>query len=113
MVNCIDFEEENTLLQSKVLEMCDSDGHLFFDHTPKCHCQLDGEGIDYTWGFANNYYLGLKKAKNKGKYNFINSSSESISREFLTTACCRKFSLHSIQYIWYLKKVHIKANDNA
>ena len=75
MVNCIDFEEENTLMQSKVLEMCDRESQFFLDRSPKCHCELAGEGIEYTWGCENNYDQGMTKAKNKGKDNFINSAA--------------------------------------
>jgi hypothetical protein len=49
--NCIDFEEEESLLQSK--------GRLLgskIDQTPKCHCKLAGEGIEYSWGCAKNFF---------------------------------------------------------
>ena len=113
MVNCIDFEEENTLLQSKLLEMCDHGGQLFLDCSPKCHCELAGEVIEYDWGCANNYYRGLTKSKKKGKDNFICSAAESISREVLTKAHFRKFSLRAIQYIWAYKSVQSEENGNA
>jgi hypothetical protein len=41
--NCLDFEEEKSLLQSK--------GRILgakIDRTPKCHCKLAGEGIEYS-----------------------------------------------------------------
>ena len=44
MVNCIEFEKENKLLQSKVLEMRDCKCHFFLDHSPKCHYKLAGGG---------------------------------------------------------------------
>ena len=49
--NCIDFEEEESLLQSK--------GRLLgavIDQTPKCHCELAREGIEYSWGCAKNFF---------------------------------------------------------
>ena len=49
--NCVDFEGEQSLLQSKGWEM----GALV-DCTPKCHCKLAGEGIKYSWGCAKNHY---------------------------------------------------------
>jgi hypothetical protein len=49
--NCLDFEEEKSLLQSK--------GRILgakIDRTPKCHCKLAGEGIEYSWGCAKNFF---------------------------------------------------------
>ena len=73
MGNCIDFAEDNKLLQSKALEICDRGGQSFPDSSPKFHCELAGEGIEYDWVCAKNYYQGLTKSKNKGNYNFRNS----------------------------------------
>jgi hypothetical protein len=41
MSNCQDFEDEESLLQTMGREMV--------DFTPKCHCELAGEGIEYTY----------------------------------------------------------------
>ena len=57
--NCLDFEEEETLLQSMGREM-----GVLVDRTPKCHhCELAGEGIEYSWGCTKNFYrrVSLKK----------------------------------------------------
>jgi len=60
--NCLDFEEEETLLQSMGREM-----GVLVDRTPKCHCELAGEGIDYSWGCAKNFYgrVSLKRKRVK------------------------------------------------
>ena len=60
--------------------MCDRDGHLFLDCSPKCHCETSGEEIEYAWGCANNHYRGLKKSNKKDKDNVRNSVAESIYR---------------------------------
>ena len=44
MASCLDFEEEERLLQSMGREM-----GVLIDRTPKCHCELAGEGIEYSW----------------------------------------------------------------
>jgi hypothetical protein len=49
MASCLDFEEEETLLQSTGREM-----GVLVDWTPKCHCELAGKGIEYSWGCAKN-----------------------------------------------------------
>ena len=30
--------------------------HIIVEHTPKCHPKISGEGIEYSWGCAKNYY---------------------------------------------------------
>jgi hypothetical protein len=61
--SCKDFEEEKLLLQSMGRKM-----GVLVDRTPKCHCKLAGEGIDYVWGCSKNYYRRLPlKEKNQKK----------------------------------------------
>jgi len=40
-----DFQEEESLLQTIAKKM-----GVAVDRTPKCHCELAGEGIEYSWG---------------------------------------------------------------
>jgi hypothetical protein len=54
MGNCEEFEEEESLLPANGHEM-----GVLVDITPKCHCELAGEGIEYTWGCSKNYYQSL------------------------------------------------------
>ena len=63
--NCLDFEEEETLLQSMGKEM-----GVLVDRMPKCHCELAGEGIEYSWGCAKNFYSRVSLKRKKGKENF-------------------------------------------
>jgi len=60
MENCADFQEEETMLQAMAHQI-----GVELDHSPKCHCELAGEGIEYAWGCTKNYYrrLLLKKKK--------------------------------------------------
>jgi hypothetical protein len=45
MSNLKDFETQETMLCLKAKEM-----GIMIDRTPKCHCELAGEGIEYAWG---------------------------------------------------------------
>ena len=100
MMNCLDFEEEKTLLQKMVDNMSDRPGQFFLDRTPKCHCEMAGEGIEYAWGCAKNYYRALPLEEHKkGKDKFLASVKKSISREILTTDRCRKFSRRARRYM--------------
>ena len=76
MANCLDFEEEESLLQ-----YYGQDLGVTIDCTPKCHCELAGEGIEYAWGFSKNYYRTLSLSDKKGKQNFLNAVSKCISHE--------------------------------
>jgi hypothetical protein len=51
MESCTDFEEEETLLQHMGTKM-----GIVVDRTPKCHAEIAGEGIEYSWGCAKNHY---------------------------------------------------------
>ena len=51
MTNHLDFEEEETLLQSTGRMM-----GVLVDRTPKCHCELAGEGVEYSRGCTKNAY---------------------------------------------------------
>ena len=88
MGNCQDFEEEETLLQSMGREM-----GVMVDRTPKCHCELAGEGVEYSWGCAKDTYRRVPLKKKRGKENFRNVVRECMSREnVLTTDRIHTFS---------------------
>ena len=80
MGNCQDFEEEETLLQSMGREM-----GVMVDRTPKCHCELAGEGVEYSWGCAKNTYRHVPLKKKRGKENFRNVVCECMSKENVST----------------------------
>lgn len=77
MSNCLDFEEEETLLQSRGREM-----GVLVDRTPKRHCELAGKGIEYSWGScAKNFYRRVALWRKKGKENFRSVVQESMSTD--------------------------------
>jgi len=78
MANCVDFEEEESLLQANGREM-----GVLVDRTPKCHCELAGEGIEYTWGCSKNYYRTLRLNDKKGKEKFKAALAKCLDREIL------------------------------
>ena len=65
-----------------------------------------GEGIDYSWSYARNYYRQLSLDKKKGK-NFSKSVLEAISRDSLTTKQFCMFSRCAREYtILYKLMIH-------
>ena len=91
---CVDFAEEETLLQSKGTKL-----GVKVDRTPKCHCELAGEGIEYSWGCAKNSYR-LQPLKNKRRKDaFRKTVRLCLSANVLTKERVRKFSRRARQYI--------------
>ena len=62
MEQCFEFVNKETLLQEKLQTL-----GISVHRSPKCHSKLAGEGIEYSWGFAKNWYrrlpLKLKRRK--------------------------------------------------
>jgi hypothetical protein len=61
-----DFTHEHTMLQHIGAEL-----GLIVDRTPKCHPEMAGEGIEYSWGCAKNHYRAFPIADKKSKANFL------------------------------------------
>jgi hypothetical protein len=94
MASCSNFEEEESMLKHI--------GRLLgveVDRTPKCHCELAGEGIEYAWGCAKNYYRRLLLEQKQGKEKFLESVRESISRNVVTRERAQKFARRARWYI--------------
>jgi len=72
---------------------------ILIDRTPKCHCELAGEGIEYSWGCLKNFYHHLPVTEKRTKKNFQGLVRRSLSHELLTTERIRKFSKQASQYI--------------
>ena len=85
--SCRDFEEEESLLQSQGRSL-----GVTVDRTPKCHCELAGEGIEYSWGCAKNYYRQRPISEKRKKENFRNTVRACLSNDVLTTERVRTFS---------------------
>ena len=105
MASCEDFEEEESLLQFYGHEM-----DVIVDRTPKCHCELAGEGIKYTWGCSKNYYHSRPLAAKKGKENFKTAVAACLdSNVILRKERIWKFSRRAHQYICAYYKIHLEA----
>jgi hypothetical protein len=99
--SCTDFEEEESLLQStgRVLS-------VLIDRTPECHCELAGEGIEYSWGCAKNRYRTEKLSEKRTKANFLKTVRMCVSQQVLTVARVRLFSKRARRYIMAYHTMH-------
>jgi hypothetical protein len=48
------------------------------DRTPKCHCELAGEGIEYAWGCAKNHYRRQPLKDKRARQGQLPSDSEKM-----------------------------------
>ena len=46
--------------------------------TAKCHCELAGEGIKYSWACAKNFYSRVSLKRKGGQENFRSVVKESM-----------------------------------
>jgi len=92
--NCEDFINEESMLQYYGRQM-----GVLVDRTPKCHCELAGEGIEYSWAAAKNKYRRVPVTVKKSKEQFRNLVRECLSRDVITTDLVRAFSRRARRYI--------------
>ena len=99
--NCDDFINEESMLQYFGRLM-----GVTVDRTPKCHCEMAGEGIEYSWAASKNKYRRFPVSAKKGKEHFRNLVSQCLSREVVTTKLVRAFSRKAWQYICAYHALH-------
>ena len=107
--NCVDFAEEESLLQTNARKM-----GVLVDRTPKCHAEIAGEGIEYTWGYGKNHYRRQPLSLKGKKDTFLLLVRQCLSREKCTTNIIRSFSKRARDYMasYYLltqKKDEVKS----
>jgi hypothetical protein len=52
---------------------------VLVDRTPKCHCELAGEGIEYSWGCSKNYKKPVIERKENKRV--VQNVSEKMSEQ--------------------------------
>jgi hypothetical protein len=59
-------------------------------HSPKYHCELAGEGIEYSWGNAKMKYRSFIAREKRTKAQFLERVMYCMSRDFLYFERVRK-----------------------
>ena len=106
MKSCYDFSHEETLLQSMGRKM-----GITIDRSPKCHAELAGEGIEYSWGCQKQWYKGLPLREKRGKELFLHNVTESLKADRLSIQRIRKFAKRARSYILAYYSLNIDANN--
>ncbi len=65
--------------------------------TPKYHCELAGEGIEYGWGFFKKDFRQTLHAEKKGKGHFESCVKKSLKK--VTVEHMRWFSARAHRYM--------------
>jgi hypothetical protein len=104
--NCSDFRDEITAMEDLCKNLSTDNCKVSILYTPKYHCEIAGEGIEYAWGLSKKYYRNLEYAKKRGIVNFRRSIRESI--DFVSVDHSRKFAAkvrrYMLAYIHYDKR---------
>ena len=93
MSECEDFSNETTLLQDTLGKR-----DVSVIRTPKCHPELAGEGIEYSWGFAKNAYRRILMEHKSTKEKYLKSVKSVLSRDILNQLRICKFAKHARSY---------------
>ena len=75
--------------------------------TPKFHCELAGEGIEYSWGAAKHFYHKQSLEYKKTLQKFINLVKTSVKR--VNIQMVRRFAARAHGYM--LAYQHMKMED--
>jgi len=99
-----DFAHEDSLLQHYGKEL-----GIIVDRTPKCHPEMAGEGIEYSWGCGKNHYRALPLSEKRSKKNFLTNVRKCMSsdRDHISIDRVRLFSRRARRYmVAYYKLAH-------
>lgn len=103
MGSCTNFVEEKTLLKINAQEIvCKQGMNVIVDRTPKCHPELAGEGIEYTWDNSKSYIRGVPIGKRRRAADFLHHVHMALSQEEganLNKNKVRKFSARARDYV--------------
>ena len=99
MAECTDFMNEKSAM-AHLFDQLSSKGHCTIGLlvSPKYHCEIAGEGIEFVWDLMKKYLRSLSLKKKKGKANFEKAIEESVrivTKEHVNkfAARCRRYML--------------------
>lgn len=107
MENCEDFKNELTDLEHLAEELSAPKTKYSILFTPKFHCELAGEGIEYSWGAAKRFYRKQSLKDKKTFQQFIELVKTSISR--INVQMARRFAGRARGYM--LAYMHMKMKE--
>ena len=94
---CIDFKSEKSDLEHLASELSNNTNKSSILFTPKFHCELAGEGIEYAWGAAKRIYRRQPLSAKRTFENFVALVKSSLAS--ITIDTCRRFSAKARGYM--------------
>jgi hypothetical protein len=94
---CSDFKNEVSALEDLASKLTINESEVSIIYSPKYHCEIAGDGIEYSWGLSKKYYRNLPLQSKKGLANFRESVIDSVRR--VTVDSARKFSALARRYM--------------
>ena len=68
-------------------------------HSPKYHCEMAGEGIEYSWGNAKMKYRRIKASAKRSNAQFLAQVRNCSSNEYLNKKRVRNNSRRAREYV--------------
>ena len=98
ILNCLDFKTEKKDLEVLCDEITtDLPFNVNIIFTPKFHCELTGEWIEYAWGAAKRMYRRQPIQKKRSVANFEDLVTQSLN--YISVGMVRRFSGKARSYV--------------
>ena len=130
MMNCADFKEEKSAMEVLLQDLSNKSSNnqsIKLLVSPKYHCELAGEGVEYCWGLSKRFFRnqGLEKKNTKKKFeDIVRQSIEYVKKEHVVKFAgkCRRYMMayynarngaHELTYDWierFVKKTKTHRN---
>ena len=100
MSRCQDFAGEQSAMEYLLSRLSEKSDDLEFRllTSPKYHCELAGEGVEYVWGLAKKFYrsksIEMKRTKDKFQ-KIVRESVEFVRKDHVIkfAAKCRRYMM--------------------
>jgi hypothetical protein len=103
---CTDFQNEKSAMEALCDDMSSMDTsaapgqpsrQIILLTTPKYHCEIAGDGIEYSWGLSKRGFRRLALAQKRGKGNFHEAVKQCLS--LVKVEHARRFSARTRRYM--------------
>lgn len=92
-----DFQNEVSEMEYIASELSDNEVKFKIIFTPKYHCEMAGEGIEYSWGFFKKWFRKQPLSDRQSCKTFVESTKRCISR--VDIEMTRKFARRAREHM--------------
>ena len=91
------FLNEKSDLEHLCSDLSSTNSTITITFTPKFHCEIAGEGIEYAWGLAKKYYRRIPYYQKRSFAQFVSCVKNSLNQ--VTISMSRRFSQKARSYM--------------